>query len=372
MRRSAWLILVVASGWGCTVDTTGLGEDGEGGDAADDGNDDPADDGRGGTGEGGSGANTGAASPNGGGGNGGSGAGGSGGNGGSGAGGSGGAGGGGGSGGAGGCYSEAYNADASLTDLESGYSSANWLDTMLETLQRRYDNGFYVLDQMQDDPWLSNSFPQYFDLSSFAGMAEAIDTACHEETHGYDFDSALGTPGQHVYFMGQGQEVVAPKLDFFARNEIVGLVNQGGSVTSLYDGTYLTGEQGSYDFIFLADELTAYINGLACATAVADQLSNGHSYRDGAASHLLYLELYLRVARTNHPALYDSWRAEPTWQKFVRLAWARGQYWLSEAAGNPVLGIGDAAILARVNDPANVAEIAQFTGEDAATVACSP
>ena len=163
-----------------------------------------------------------------------------------------------------------------------------------------------------------------------------------------------------------------PKLAFFARNEILSLVQQGGSVTSNYDSTYLTGTSGSYDFIFLGDELTAYINGLACATAVGNQLQGGHSYRDGAASHLLYLQLYLKVARTKHASLYAQWKADPTWQQWLRYAWARGHFWTDRSKKYPHLGINDAAIWQRINDPANLDEIKQFTGDPASVVACTP
>lgn len=275
-----------------------------------------------------------------------------------------------------GCYTEGWDPNASLADLSSSYSSGQWLGSMLETLSRRYHNGHHLMDTMKNDPWLTGSFPGYFDLSTWGGMIESIDTACHEETHGYDFDAALGTPGDHVFFMGSNLDVVAPKLGgFFARNQILSLVQQGGSVTSNYDSTYLTGTQGSYDFIFLADELTAYINGLACAVAVGDELSLtgfGYSYRDGAASHLYYLEIYLKVARTQYPTLYGQWQADPDWQTFVRYSWARGHFWTQESSVYPKLGINDAAIWQRVDDPVNRQEIQHFTGEDPTTVACNP
>src|SRR5262245_6310152 len=73
----------------------------------------------------------------------------------------------GGSGGASACYTEAFDTTVSLGDLQAGYQSQAWLSTMLETLERRYDNGWFVLDAMQDDPWFIDSFPQYFDLASF-------------------------------------------------------------------------------------------------------------------------------------------------------------------------------------------------------------
>lgn len=274
--------------------------------------------------------------------------------------------------GGGGCYTEGYDLGISLNDLQSSYSGSQWLPTMLAVLSRRYSNGWYVMDQMKNDPWLTSSFPGYFNLGSWAGMIESIDTACHEETHGYDFDQALSYSGQHVYYMGSNLEIVAAKLNFFARNQIYSEVTQGGSVTSMYDSTYLTGTQGSYDFIFLADELTAYINGLACATTVGDHLSQGGSFRDGAAAHLYYLQAYLRVARTQHPSLYNQWKADPDWQQFVRFSWARGHFWTDVSAQFSQLGINDAAIWNRVNDPNNLAEIQQFTGDTPTVVACTP
>jgi len=275
-------------------------------------------------------------------------------------------------GGGDGCYAEAHEPSASLADLKSAYTSSGWLTSMLKVLDRRFDNGWFVVDTMKNDPWLKNELPSYYSMKTWSGMIEAIDTACHEETHGYDFDQALKTPGKHVYFHGQGQAVVVPKLDFFPRSEILAEVQAGGSVTTSYDKTYLTGSQGSYGFVFLGDELTAYINGLACVTAVVDHLDQGSSFRDGVASHLYYLETYLRVARTKHPSLYATWKADASWQKFVRLAWARGRYWYALALPSPLLGSKDGPIWARVEAASNRDEIALFTGEDPDVVACKP
>lgn len=270
-----------------------------------------------------------------------------------------------------GCYWEAFT-NANISNIESSYSGGQWLQKMLATLEARYPNGHYLMDAMKTDPWLTGTFPSYFELGTFDGMIDAIDTACHEESHGYDFDQALSLPNKHLYYHGEENQITPPKLNFFARNQILSLVQQGGSVTSTYDGTYLTGTQGSYDFIFLADELTAYINGLACVTAVQDYVTTTTSYRDGAASHLYYLQLYMRVARTEHASLYNQWKADAQWQKFVRFAWARGHFWTARALANPHLGINDAAIWERINQPENLAEIELFTGEDPASVACTP
>ena len=60
------------------------------------------------------------------------------------------------------------------------------------------------------------------------------------------------------------------------------------------------------------------------------------------------------------------------WQTFVRYSWARGHFWTQESSVYPKLGINDAAIWQRVDDPVNRQEIQHFTGEDPTTVACNP
>ncbi len=277
----------------------------------------------------------------------------------------------GGSGGSGGCYSEGYDLGASLADLQAGYQQSQWLPTMLAVLDRRYDNGHQLLYEMQYDPWLQNDFPLYFDLSTWAGLMESVDTACHEETHGWDFETALDTPGFHAFFMGD-EQLTAAKLAFFARSEIVACVEDGGSVTSMYDQVYLTGVQGSYDFIFLADEVNAYTNGLACATSIGDQLSGGFSGRDGIAAQLLYLLCYLERARTGYAGLYAQWQGDADWQDFVRLAWARGRFWTEASEAFPGLGINDDLIWDRIDTSGLLVELEHFTGESATAIACNP
>jgi hypothetical protein len=80
----------------------------------------------------------------------------------------------------------------------------------------------------------------------------------------------------------------------------------------------------------------------------------------------------LRVARTQHPNLYESWKRDRDWQTFVRYSWARGHFWTEASMSFPSLGIADAAIWQRINDPQNRDEIALYTGDDPTVVACTP
>jgi hypothetical protein len=266
------------------------------------------------------------------------------------------------------CYREIWNPDASLADLKSAYSSSKWKTTALSALEKRYPDGYALLFAMKDDADL----PRFANTSSFPALMESIDTMCHEEGHGWDFNSALKTPGKHVYWMRKDLALQAPKaLGFFARNELLSYITD--DATSLYDGTYLKGEQGSYDFIFLAEEATQYINGLACVTTVGSEVKTyGTSFRDGAAAHLLYVQWYLNRARTKYPTLYGKMKASTEWQKVIRYLWARGHFWTEQSKPFPSFGIKDKQIWVKVNAKENLAEIEQFTGEKPEVVACKP
>ncbi len=267
----------------------------------------------------------------------------------------------------GGCYREAFDGSVSLADLKSKFTGSNWLSSSLEALQRRYGDGHALLDAMKGDPQLS----EFADKTSWAGLMTSVDTMCHEETHGWDFETALKTPGKHAFWLRKDLALDAPtSLGFFARNVILPMVGDAG--TEMYDETYLSGEQGTYDFVFLADELNAYINGLACATALGSEIITTISFRDGAAAHLYYLQLYLKKARTSYASLYAKMKASPEWMKFVRYEWARGHFWTEASKPFPNFGIEDKKIWAKVNLPENLSEIELFTGEKPEAVACKP
>jgi hypothetical protein len=231
-------------------------------------------------------------------------------------------------------------------------------------MNRRYPTGHFVLDAEQADPQL----PSFADSSSWSALMESLMTMVHEESHGWDFDHAQGTT--HPYVLTDATQIAVPQLTTWPRSEILQYITD--TTTQQYDQTYLTGEQGTYDAVFLFEELNAYCNGLAAITAVGDQITSQISARDGVAAHLYYLELYLRDGRTAHATDYAALQADPSWMKLVRYEWARGHYWDAQAQPNPELDIGSGPIWAHVNDPSNLDEIRQFTGETADAVACHP
>ena len=263
------------------------------------------------------------------------------------------------------CYAEPYAKGASLDDLATGYTTQAWQVEALDAMKRRYPTAAFVLDQEKDDPALAD----YADPSSWPNLMLSLSTMVHEETHGWDFASSAGST--HAYVLRSDLFLSVPELPgMWPRSEVLPLLED--DATSLYDTTYLTGDQGAYDIVYLGEELNAYVNGLAAVTAVADQLVTSLSARDAVAAHLYYLELYLRAGRTSHASAYASLKGSAEWQRFVRYEWARGHFWDGEARASKRLGIDADRIWAHVAEAANEDEIRQFTGAEPTFVVCAP
>ncbi len=231
-------------------------------------------------------------------------------------------------------------------------------------MQRRYPTGYFVLNAEKNDPQL----PQFVDASSWSALMSSLMTMLDVETGGWDFNNA--TASVHPFVILDTMQISVPIDTTWAQGEILQYITD--SSTQTWDQTELEGQEGTYDGIFLFDDIDSAANGLAAATAVGDQITSPVWARDQVAAHLYYMELYLRDGRTNHATQYAAIKADPSWQKLVRYEWARGFFWDGQAASNPNLQEAAAPIWAHVNDPTNLSEIQQFTGEDPSQVACHP
>jgi hypothetical protein len=263
------------------------------------------------------------------------------------------------------CYCEPIDAMADVSDFANGYAG-DWEGAMLGVLQRRWPAGHDLLVEQQDDPY----FGAFTDTSSFAGVMDSLMTEVHEGTHGWDWNHALGQP-YFGYWLRSDLIFEPPKIDGFARAEILGMVE--GSGTSLYDGTYLTGTQGTYGWYELVDEMNCYINGMAAIGVVGEYIPWGTSGRDGAYAFMYYTELYLRRARTQYPSLYAELRADPEWVELIKIQWLRLHFLAQEAADlHPDLGIHDDEIEVYMYAPANQAEIEMFIDHPLQASNCLP
>ncbi len=254
------------------------------------------------------------------------------------------------------CYTEPIDPSASLQDLENGFNGGNWLATILEVTDRRYPSGHLLLTIMQNDPYLS----WFVDTSSFPYLMDSLGTVVHEETHGYDYEHALWS--QHFgYFVNTDWQPSVPFHEGFERGEIYAMVQ--GNACDLYTDTYLTGMQGTYNFMELLDELNAYINGLAALALVGEyEPWAGVSARDGPLALMYFLQLYLERARTVYPSFYSQIQGDPHVTDLVLIQWLRLHFFLDVSYAFPELGIHDHEIEQLVHDPTHVWEIENLTG----------
>ena len=261
------------------------------------------------------------------------------------------------------CYSEDVSSTASLADLVSGYSSWDWEDTVFEVTARRYPSGNLLLAQTASDPW----FGAFVDPSTFGTLMDSLGTMTHEQTHTWDYEHALF----EVYFGYFVNEDWQPQPTFvagFPRSEILSLLPDDS--TSMYADTYLVGDQGTYGFMELLDELNCYINGLAALSLVGEYMPWGTSARDGAVAFMLYLELYLQRARTSYPSLHAQICGDPELTDLILVQWLRMHYFVDISDAFADLGINDDLIEVHLYAAANQGEIELCTGRSLQASPC--
>lgn len=253
------------------------------------------------------------------------------------------------------CYTEPFDPTIDLSDLRGTYRS-DALGAIMAALERRYPAGRDLLWEERDDPYTGS----FIDRSSFGSTMESSMTEVHEATHGWDYSHSLFYQHFDYYLRGDLKHSVSFDVDGFPRSEIHGMLEDNS--TSLYSGLYLTGEQGTRGFLELLDETNCYINGLGAIAAIADEVPYGISGRDGAVAFLYYVQLYLRRARTQYPALYQTMRNDAALKDHIQTQWLRTHFFLLHADLEPHVGIRDDEIRANLYAPHNVAEIEMLIG----------
>jgi hypothetical protein len=258
-----------------------------------------------------------------------------------------------------GCYSEPLDPDADVSDIVQSYGGAGYKDAVIEAMARRYPAGGYLLEARRDDPY----WAQFSDPNSWAGMVGWLDTLVHEQTHLFNAYHAIDVGESASLYMREDMILYLPAEQGFARGDILSDLPPA-LAQSIYADTYLTGEQGQRGFGALLDETACYVNEVPGMAVFGEFYPGaGLSLRDGAAAMLVFVEFYLRRARTQDPDFYAWAQAQPAYVDAVRLLWLRAQFFY-EAVGDdfPSLGISDAEYRAEAEREENLGELRLFTG----------
>ena len=87
---------------------------------------------------------------------------------------------------------------------------------------------------------------------------------------------------------------------------------------------------------------------------------------------LLYVQLFLRRARTQYPAVYSQLQSDETIRELVRLQWLRTHFWLEVSDRYPEQGIRDQTIRTHVYSAENLTEMESFLGHPVDASPCLP
>lgn len=255
------------------------------------------------------------------------------------------------------CYSEPLDKAADVADVVGAYGGADWKDDLIEAMDRRWPAGAYLLNEQRNDSY----FDQFSDSNNWAGMVGWLDTLTHEETHLFNAYHAQAV-GEHqaLYFTADNILYVPPEQGF-ARSEIMPhLIPEAAA--GIYT-LYLEGSQGQRGFNAVLDELNCYENEVPGMAVFGEYYNGGISLRDGVGAFLYFLELYLRVARTDHPDFYTWAQGQAVYVDAVKTLWKRGHFFLEEVGDDfPNLGISDQIYRDEAARAENIAELEMFTG----------
>ncbi|MEZ4410903.1 MAG: hypothetical protein R3A52_31160 [Polyangiales bacterium] len=250
-------------------------------------------------------------------------------------------------------YTEALCDDAaSLDDLAAAYANTpEGLRAAVRGIaERRYPIGVAFVD-VQSDAQLQGWFRS---RTRFSDVLNGFEVAVHEGQHIWDITMISGTWPYRV----RDDLVIRPRrLSNFNRSEILTL--HANPDADSYDEVYLRGQSGAQGFNTLLDEYVAYTHSLAARYCTRDGLASGTriSARDGILTLMYYVELYLKLARTQHADDYEEIINDPAHVELIRTVWARAEFWLERSAPYPQLGLRDAQIRQWTYAPENVMEI---------------
>ncbi len=260
-------------------------------------------------------------------------------------------------------YAEPLTDRPPLDDLRAGYTAARWYETLVEILRRRYPTGHHIVTALDDSRgkaavWTTGQ------TGTFDALVRSLELVVHEMDHQLGFQEGfVPSIGRRYYYAVRADlAVTVDVVPTFARSEIAPFIT--GPLENMYKSTYLTGQSGQQGFFNLLDEFNAYTHSLFTGYGLHDLYPPNQrvSHRDGLVTFMLYLELYLRQARTKHPADYAALRADPAVKDLVRLLWDRANFILDTTEPIPGLALNAGAIEVEMRRAELWSEVERYLG----------
>lgn len=240
---------------------------------------------------------------------------------------------------------------ADLSDLAASHGPARLRETVLELSRLRYPPAVGFVEA-QTDAELERWF--FAGTGTLDDVLQGYEVAVHEGCHIWGFDSF--SFHSYAYRVVDDSLVVETAfLQNFDRSEI--LSRHPYPNDDFYADTYLTGQSGAQGFNTLLDEFNAYTHSLASRYCTRDSIQGATSARDGILTFMMYVELYLQIAREEHPGDYDAIVADAPTVEVILSVWDRAEHWLAKSEGSAELGIDDERIETHVREPARLDEI---------------
>lgn len=259
---------------------------------------------------------------------------------------------------------------ADIRALVAGYSEGDVDGFVKGVLAARYPFGRTLVEAGLEAQDCIANFTS--DVGTAQGVIGDLSTVVHECGHLADltragFSSSVFLVNADVDF--QCPSVAAQAGKSFARS----LLNDDPYAALLpgdfYRDVYLDGdptnsrfESGDQGYDSVLEETTQYVNSLVTDWAFRDQRARGTSIsaRDGILTFLWYTERYLRLARLEHPEVYQRIASDRCWREATLTIWGRAWLYLDASSDDPGLGLDDDAIMSLVMDPDLLSEIARL------------
>ncbi len=249
---------------------------------------------------------------------------------------------------------------ANLDDLgavKAAHSAAGLRDTLVGISELRYPPAVGFIDAQSDSDLEIWFFGEWDDFDS---VLDGYEVAVHEGSHIWGFE--YFSFDDYRYRIVDDDRIIGTQyLDNFNRSEI--LTRHPDPAADFYASTYLEGQSGAQGFNTLLDEYNAYTHSLVSRYCTRDALGGSSiSARDGILTMMWYVELYLAIAREEHPDDYAAILADPAHLEVILAVWDRAEFWLDITKDHPELGINDNQIEKLTYDETNLAEIERLRG----------